>query len=332
MRAMTKVAVVAVVVLSGCGVTSASGSGDLGASTTQRTDLENLEQVREALVAGGITCDDPPKPFEAGEDDFDLGAPPTEELVCEVDGVTVTATRWTSEAERASTMTLATAFICGFLTGEFSYVQAGSWAIGLDTESGEQVEVERPLIARIGEAVDVEPTTKQCEGSAFGTDGPGDGSVTFGPAEDPEPRTGPGSKDEPLSVGESDTLDDWDVTVTEIEVDANKQVAKLNDFNDPPENGRYLLVTFDAVYGGDTEGTPSFELNVTLSGADAVQYTDFECGATVDDFDRPTLEPGGSDTVVKCIDAPPEAIDGGVLFIEPFSSFDGEFRTYWSLP
>lgn len=329
MKSLVSVAVAVVLLLAGCGVTGTSESGESAAAST---DLDDLGQVREALVAGGITCDDPPKAYEAGEDEIDLGTDPSTELVCEIDGVTVTATQWETEAERASTMTLAVAFVCGFVEGEFAYVEAGTWAIGLDTEdgSGGETEESKALIARVGDAVDVEPTIEVCAGGS-GFDGEGD--VTFDPIEeDPEPRTGPGSKDEPLAVGDTDTLDDWNVTITEILPDANEEVLALDDYNEAPENGQYVLVTFDATYQGDAEGTPSFELQVTLSGADAVQYSEFDCAAFVEDFDNPTLEPGGSDTVVACIDAPPEAIDGGVLFIEPFSSFDGEYRTYWALP
>lgn len=144
-----------------------------------------------------------------------------------------------------------------------------------------------------------------------------------------------GSREQPLEVGQTARVGDWDVTVDEIIMDATDQMAAANPFNDPAENGHYALVTVTATYAGDDEGTAGWELAAVLSGANRVQYSDSDCGAVEPNpmFEQPTVEPGGTVTGQFCIDYPTEALgDSAVLFIEPLMSFDDSDRTFWALP
>jgi len=142
------------------------------------------------------------------------------------------------------------------------------------------------------------------------------------------------SKTKPLPVGtEAQVSDEWTVAVTSIEPDATAKVQGGNQFNDPPTKGQFMLVTLDATYTGDKEGTPDFGLLVALSGGDNVQYKNFDCRAVFGDMEFPTLEPGGKATTQECLDVPAAAIEGGAIFVEDQLQFGGDdARRYWAIP
>ncbi len=140
------------------------------------------------------------------------------------------------------------------------------------------------------------------------------------------------TRDNPLPIGESAQVGDYTVTVTEFIPDATMEMT-ADGFNDPPTNGLYGVVNLAVTYTGDEEGEPSFELTVTLSGSDAVQYVDFDCAALPPDpglFDAPTLERGGMASGNVCLDYPPAALPGEVLFVETTDEDFNTVRRYWT--
>lgn len=145
---------------------------------------------------------------------------------------------------------------------------------------------------------------------------------------------GQGSRDNPLEIGATGMLGDWEVTVDEVNLAASEAIGGANEFNEDPENGNYGLVTLTATYRGDEEGQAGFDLGVTLSGADSRQYSDTDCYAVEPQpmLDEPTVENGGTVTGQFCLDYPDEAVGGdAVLFVEETLSFDDN-RLFWSLP
>ena len=141
-----------------------------------------------------------------------------------------------------------------------------------------------------------------------------------------------GTRDNPLAIGTTAIVGDYEVTLDEFVRDANDQMASANQFNDPAENGQYGLVTLTVTYQGDEEGEPAFDLAVTMVGGNAVQYSDTDCFATEPNpmTEAPTLERGGTYTGQLCLDFPPEALDGSILFVEPLFSFDDADRRWWA--
>lgn len=151
---------------------------------------------------------------------------------------------------------------------------------------------------------------------------------TTEPDDDPD---GPGSAADPLSLGQTSRVGDYDVTVVSVDLEATDEILAENEFNEPPTNDDYALVTVRATYVGDEEGTPSSDLTVTLDGGDGVQYEEFECGAvTPNGTDFTTLTNGGATSYDLCWDYRTEAADGASLFVEAFLAADEE-RTYWSI-
>ena len=106
-------------------------------------------------------------------------------------------------------------------------------------------------------------------------------------------------------------MGDYDVTVVSVDLEATDEILAENEFNEPPTNDDYALVTVRATYVGEDEGTPSSDLSVTLDGGDGVQYEQFECSAvTPNGTDFTTLTNGGATTYDLCWDYRTEAGEG----------------------
>ena len=141
----------------------------------------------------------------------------------------------------------------------------------------------------------------------------------------------PGSREDPLEIGESGEVgDDWTVTVLEVDPDADDTVQEANEFNEPPEEGMYVLVEIEATYEGDESGNAGFDLDPRLTGTDARAYPTYDCMASLDDglVEEPDVEAGGTASGYVCFDMPEDAFDGSELSIEDALDFDGE-PTWW---
>jgi hypothetical protein len=144
-----------------------------------------------------------------------------------------------------------------------------------------------------------------------------------------EPSTSSGGAALPLktlaAVGQ-----DYRVSVRDIDLDANDVIASANPFNEPPK-GRYVLATIRAKYVGGGEGDPWIDLTVKYVGTDHRQYDESSCDAVVprESYDQPTLQRGGTANYQVCFDIPPQAIEGGEIFVEDSLSFSNESRVYW---
>jgi len=152
------------------------------------------------------------------------------------------------------------------------------------------------------------------------------------PTRTPTPPPPPplGSAAAPIPLGQAALVGDYRVTITGVDTNADAAIAAANMFNDPP-TGRYMLVDITATYTGGTEGHPGFELSAVYNGTDARQYSDTDCGQVTPNpsLDAPRLNPGGTASFQFCMDVPPLAIDGGVLFVEPRYSSPSD-RVYYA--
>jgi hypothetical protein len=65
-----------------------------------------------------------------------------------------------------------------------------------------------------------------------------------------------GTRENPLPVGSTAKIGDWDVTVVKVQPNANAAIASENQFNDPPASGnQYVMATVQAKYVGAESGT-----------------------------------------------------------------------------
>ncbi len=329
MRRFTVIAVV--VALAAC--TALAGCSGGGSS------VADLGAVRAKLTDAGYSCPKPPQAYEHDKDDISLGvADPTTEVHCTVDGVKLTGSQWKNADAMKAALSVAMTFVCGFGMSEITSVEGDTWALDADssdTDSAGDTTKEDAALAKAAKALGMEPKTHKCDKSSKSKD---DASMFSDDDSDAADTTAPtttvasrGSRAEPLAVGETAQLDDYDVTVDAITPDATAQVQGANEFNDPPKKGQYAEVTLTAVYTGDDEGTPRMDLSVVLSGSDKVQYKDSDCEASIGDSDYNTLEPGGKAQFTVCIDAPAAAITGGLVFVESTYSLGNDDRAFWKM-
>lgn len=129
-----------------------------------------------------------------------------------------------------------------------------------------------------------------------------------------EPTQEPEADSGTASIGDTVAIGDWEVTVTEVEPNANERVAAANEFNEAP-TGQYVLVQYDATYNGDERSDDVlFSLMWAFLGSDGTVY---EPAFAVDESDVdpwPTeARQGGSVTDQVTFDVPAEAIEGGLV-------------------
>lgn len=154
------------------------------------------------------------------------------------------------------------------------------------------------------------------------------------PESEPEPT---GNRENPLPLGKQAPIEGYVVTVSDVVLNADQMMMDENLFNEPAENGRWVIVTLEGEFKGTEdyfEGDPGVDLSVTIVGSDSRQYTDFDnIGVPPDGLmEVPTLESGGKFKGNAVLDVPPEALDGASLFVESTFSFDNESRVYWEIP
>ena len=127
--------------------------------------------------------------------------------------------------------------------------------------------------------------------------------------------SGAGTAADPKALGAPSTVGDYEATLTRVEPDGTAAVLAENQFNDPPENDRYVLVDLEATYTGTGSGSALFDLYVTLQGSDGEEYHDYDCSAVVPDdlSGKDDLAPGQTGTGSLCFDVPAGALDGATM-------------------
>lgn len=129
-----------------------------------------------------------------------------------------------------------------------------------------------------------------------------------------------GTRDNPFAIGTTLSSDEWDVTVTDVTLDATDEVLAENEFNESPEAGnQYMTVDLDITYTGDS---PDGEMPMAT-----VEYVSAG-GNTFDGLDDMVVAPNELDTLENlysgattsgsmAIQIPSDDADAGVLAISP---------------
>ena len=126
----------------------------------------------------------------------------------------------------------------------------------------------------------------------------------------------------------------WGVTVMATIPDATKIVLDENPLNDPPEDGsQFYIVRVRAMYLGpdSTQFNGSYRLRVL--GDSGVVYSTFEnsCGVTPDSLPDPELFTNGTVEGNECWEIASADADSLMMFLEPYSSYLGGSRPWFSL-
>lgn len=187
-------------------------------------------------------------------------------------------------------------------------VAAAATACGAPTASDSPVDQPSPSVSSSSPAPDASD-----DDTEIGTD-----DVATEPPSVESTDPGPG---DPVVVA------DWEVTIEQVETDADAIIAAANQFNDPP-SGRYILVTYEATYtGSDRTADAYMDLYWSFTTADQ-QVVDEAYAVTPSDTENWTtgVRSGGSARAQIVIDVAPEKISGGFLSVE--AGWNGAYAAF----
>ena len=135
-------------------------------------------------------------------------------------------------------------------------------------------------------------------------------------AEEPaaeEPAAAEGTRENPVPFGTPISNDEWDVTLTGFNPDANADVAGANQFNQAPEAGQvYVIVDATATYNGSGEGTSGLvQIDYVAANNTVVSTWDSVVVGIDPTFGQANLLAGGTDTgkLVFLVPAPVDVVD-----------------------
>lgn len=97
-----------------------------------------------------------------------------------------------------------------------------------------------------------------------------------------------GSRENPLTLGETAVVDDWEVTIHDVTFDADEQIAAESPVNDSaPEGSSYALIDAEITYTGDGSSTSLLDVGIAYvaDSGETHSWTD-QFVLTPDELDR----------------------------------------------
>lgn len=147
-----------------------------------------------------------------------------------------------------------------------------------------------------------------------------------GESEAPAAEDAPGTRTNPLPLGTTAKVGDWEVTVKEVNTNANDAIAAANQFNDPPAEGsQYVLVAVDAKYVGAESGTFWVDMSYKFYGSGGNTFDVGGQGMAVSPnplSDAGETFPDATISGDMVFEVPSDQIEGGAIIMEASFSFD----------
>lgn len=97
-----------------------------------------------------------------------------------------------------------------------------------------------------------------------------------------------GGRENPLTLGETAVVDDWEVTIHDVTFDADEQIAAESPVNDSaPEGSSYALIDAEITYTGDGSSTSLLDVGIAYvaDSGETHSWTD-QFVLTPDELDR----------------------------------------------
>lgn len=176
------------------------------------------------------------------------------------------------------------------------------------------------------------------EGDSDEGDSDGEGGSDEGDADDAgshgEESGAAGTQQDPIQMGDRATLQDWDITVNEVNPDA-EDIVLQEEYNEPAAEGRqFVLYTYTVTNNSDEPVNVWIDLFVGLVDEDGETLgldSDSSCGLIPDDWLlQDELPAGETSTGSSCMAVPSEAMDGMLLEAEDWITFSGE-KLYFAI-
>ncbi|TSI18895.1 hypothetical protein [Brevibacterium aurantiacum] len=129
-----------------------------------------------------------------------------------------------------------------------------------------------------------------------------------------------GTRENPYAIGTKISSDAWDVTITNVTLDATDEVVAENEFNEKPDDGnQYMMIDVEMTYTGDA---PDGEMPMAT-----FEYVSAG-GNTFDGLDDMVVAPDALDTLEEmyngattsgaiAIQIPAEDAEAGVVAVNP---------------
>ena len=139
----------------------------------------------------------------------------------------------------------------------------------------------------------------------------------------PDPNSEVGSRNNPISLGDEVTIEDWVVQVTNVNKSAYQSVKKEDSFDSPPmPNEKFVLFTVKATYTGEESGEPNSDLRFKIVGSKGNTFSN-SCGFSRDTFQyNGETFTGASVTGNLCFVVDADQIDGATISIQAGYSTD----------
>ncbi len=121
---------------------------------------------------------------------------------------------------------------------------------------------------------------------------------------------------------------DWKITLNTVNLNANDDVKKANEYNDPPEAGKkYMMINVTAEYLGDDAQGSSPLLQVEYISPDGQTAREYDALVLIDDdFESGKTLYSGASTTGNIVIPIPEADGGkGTISIQPAVSQEKTF-------
>jgi hypothetical protein len=135
-------------------------------------------------------------------------------------------------------------------------------------------------------------------------------------AEEPETQT--------ATLGDLVEVGNWNVKVTNVELNANQIIEQTNEFNDPPRH-QYVLVTYEATFTGEERiGDLVMDLTWTFTTTDnQVNETTYQVTPADNEEWPQEARQGGTVKSQVLFDLPRNLTRGGILTVETYDeNFD----------
>ncbi|MGN6033458.1 MAG: cupredoxin domain-containing protein [Thermomicrobiales bacterium] len=142
------------------------------------------------------------------------------------------------------------------------------------------------------------------------------------------------SRESLIPFGETGVVGDFEVTVLSVIPNANDTVMAVNQFNEPPADGKqFFMARVSVKYVGQTTGNPAFELNYQAVGDANASYTIFndQCGVYDEPaYNVPELFPEGTAEFNLCWQIDSQDAGSLAMYIESNLKYN-EPATWFSL-
>lgn len=129
-----------------------------------------------------------------------------------------------------------------------------------------------------------------------------------------------GTRANPYPLGTVVKSEEWEVTITDVTLDATDEVMAADDINEEPESGnQYMLIDVEVKYvGSDPDGsTPMMTIDYVSASGNTFSELDTLVIAPDELRTYETLYEGASASGSLAIEVPSEDTDKGVLAVSP---------------